>query len=62
LSMLSGVGAAAGAAMREYVQQAPARNTSEHADYVSYYGNELRNLVAERDAEIIQRHGYRFAA
>jgi hypothetical protein len=62
LSMLSGVGAAASAPMREFIEQAPARNTSEHADYASYFGNELRDLVAERDAEIIQRHGYRFAA
>jgi hypothetical protein len=59
-SMLSGVGAAPSAQMREYIQQAPPRNMSEHNDYQSYYGNELRDLVAERDAEIIQRHGYEF--
>jgi hypothetical protein len=61
LPMLSAVGAPVGASMREYILEAPARNVSEHSDYAEYYGEALRDLVAERDAEIIDRHAYRFA-
>ena len=61
LSMLEGVGTTVSVPMLDYIRSAPARNVSEHAEYASYYSNELRDLVAERDAEIIQRHGYQFA-
>lgn len=60
LPMLSSVGAPAGGAMRDYILDAPARNASDHADYSEYYGAALRDLVAERDAEIIERYAYRF--
>jgi hypothetical protein len=62
IPMLESVGQAVGEEMRTYVEHDAPRNTSNHADYVDYYGAALRDLVAERDAEIIARHGYRFAA
>lgn len=46
--------------MDEYVRKAPATNKSEHSAYTEYYGQALRDLVAERDAEIIARHGFEF--
>jgi hypothetical protein len=49
------------AAANDFILDAPSRNVSEHAPYVSYYDDELRDLVAERDKLIISRHGYRFA-
>jgi len=49
-------------AMHDFILDAPARNTSAHGAYVHFYSDELRNLVAERDQLIIERHGYRFGA
>jgi hypothetical protein len=46
--------------MREWIASAPAKNVSAHGKYVEYYGTELRDLVAERDADLIAAHGYRF--
>lgn len=60
LPMLDTVGQPVNAAMREYVRTAPATNKSEHAAYASYYGEALRDMVAERDAGIIRRHAFRF--
>jgi hypothetical protein len=60
LKMLTGAGQSVTGPMREWVAAAPARNVSAHGKYVDYYGTELRNLVAERDAKLIAAHGYRF--
>ena len=60
LAMLDSVGQPVSTAMRDYVLQERPRNVSEHAAYPTYYGEALRDLVAERDAEVISRHGYRF--
>jgi len=60
LPMLSAVGQPVSPEMQSFVEEAAPRNVSEHGDYTGYYGPALRDLVAERDAEIIQRHGYRF--
>ena len=46
--------------MRLYVENESPRNTSEHTAYTDYYNDGLRDLVGERDAEVITRHGYRF--
>lgn len=46
--------------MHEYLRIAPDTNKSEHAAYAEYYGPALRDLVAERDAELITRHGFEF--
>jgi len=60
LAMLTAVGEPVTAQMRAYVRDAPPSNTSEHEPYTTYYGAALRDLVAERDTEIISRHGFRF--
>jgi hypothetical protein len=46
--------------LRAYLTEAPASNTSEHAAYTKYYSDSLRDLVAERDADLIARFAYRF--
>jgi hypothetical protein len=61
IPMLERVGQTVSAQMRQYVADEAPRNTSNHTDYADYYGAALRDLVAERDAEVIARHGYRFA-
>ncbi len=58
--MLVSVGQSVGAAMRRYIAEEPPRNVSEHAEYASHYDASLRDLVAQRDALVIERHGYRF--
>ncbi|HYJ40772.1 MAG TPA: hypothetical protein VEW08_08280, partial [Steroidobacteraceae bacterium] len=60
LKMLTSTGLVISGPMREWIAAAPARNVSAHGRYVEYYGTELRDLVAERDAELIAAHGYRF--
>jgi hypothetical protein len=62
LPMLASVGQSIGDEMRLYVEKESPRNTSTHTQYTDYYSDALRDLVAERDAEIIGRHGYHFGA
>ena len=58
--ILSSAGEPVGEGLRSYLEGAPASNTSEHGDYSSYYSESLRDLVARRDAVLIDRFGYRF--
>lgn len=58
--LLSATGAQISPAATSYLAAAPAANTSAHAAYSEYYGQELRDLVTERDADVIARHGYQF--
>ena len=37
-------------------------NRSEHRPYTDYYDDDSRQLVAERDALLIERHGYAFGS
>jgi hypothetical protein len=46
--------------MSEFIAVAAPRNTSQHDRYAHYYTDELRELVAERDAEVIRNHDYTF--
>jgi hypothetical protein len=46
--------------LRAFVQSAPPLNASVHGDWRGYYDRELADLVAERDASMIERFGYRF--
>lgn len=46
--------------MREFIEHAPLRNAAPHARYTDYFDDDLRDLVALRDAPVIGRHGYRF--
>ncbi len=59
-SMLVAVGQPVSGAMRSYLDEAAARNTSEHAAYTEYYSAALRDRVALRDAELIRRYDFRF--
>lgn len=57
LDMLVAVGQPVSAPMRAYVRAAPAPRKIAYAER---YSGALEALVAERDAEVIARHGYRF--
>ena len=46
--------------LRRFIATEAPRNTSQHGNYTRYYSDSLRDLVAERDAEVIAAHGYRF--
>ena len=60
LPMLDFVGQPVSGEMRRYVEEESPRNISTHTDYTEYYSDALRDLVAQRDAEVIARHGYVF--
>ena len=62
LPMLESIGQPLTEEMRSHVAKESPSNTSTHTGYAEYYSDALRNLVAERDAEVIARHGYRFGA
>lgn len=62
IPMLDSVGQSVSEEMRIFVEKESPRNTSDHTAYTEYYDDSLRDLVAERDAEVIKRHGYRFGA
>jgi len=59
-SMLAATGYHANADMLHFIATAAPRNVTQHARYTDLYDKELRQLVAERDASVIERHGYRF--
>jgi len=46
--------------LRQGFTKTPPRNTSRHSHYSHYYNDNLRDLVATRDADIITRYGYTF--
>jgi hypothetical protein len=60
--MLARVGQPISDDMRRYVEDEAPRNSSNHTSYTDYYAPQVRDLVAERDAEVIARHGYRFGS
>ena len=60
VAFLERVGAPIGAELREFIGSAAPRNTSQHRDWREYYDRELAQLVAQRDASVIERFGYRF--
>jgi hypothetical protein len=62
LPMLASVGQLVGDDMRRYVEDEAPRNSSNHTAYADYYAPQVRDLVAERDAEVIALHGYRFGS
>jgi len=62
IPLLESVGQPVSRQMRAFVEHEAPRNTSTHAAYSEYYSAALRDLVAERDDEIIARYGYRFGA
>lgn len=48
--------------VRQGFAETPPRNTSRHSHYSRYYDDVLRDLVADRDADIIARYDYTFEA
>ncbi len=48
--------------MQGFIAAEAPRNASQHDVYARYYNDALRELVAARDAEVIERHGYVFGA
>lgn len=60
LPLVAATGETISDAAASHLAAAPALNTSVHPPYADYCGEELRDLVADRDGELIERHGYRF--
>lgn len=60
LGFLERSGVETSAELREFVLHANPRNTSAHGDWRGYYDRALAEFVAQRDAPIIDRFGYRF--
>lgn len=58
--MIESTGQALSREMREFIDHGEPRNVAHHARYTDCYDDALRDLVAERDAPVIARHGYRF--
>ena len=44
----------------DFIVDGAERNTSAHGPYTDFYSDELRDLVAEKDKLVIDRHAYRF--
>jgi hypothetical protein len=59
-NLLESVGEPVSAGLRTHLIEGPPTNTSVHGDYRDYYGDEVRDLVADHDAPVIERFGYRF--
>jgi hypothetical protein len=58
--MLEAVGEPVTDGLRQHLATAAPSNVSSHGPYAGYYQAELRERIAERDALVIQRYGYRF--
>jgi hypothetical protein len=59
-ALLAAVSQPADEAMLQFIVNENPHNASRHARYTEYYSPQLRDLVAERDAEVIEQHGYKF--
>ena len=58
--MLDAVGQPTDPSLREYIDTAPALNSSEHGACAEYYDSAAMMLVADRDRLVIERHDYEF--
>jgi hypothetical protein len=58
--MLGAVGETVTSSMRDYLEDAPAQNESGHRHYRDFYGDGLRQRIAQCDRALIESHGYRF--
>ena len=59
--LLESVGQQIDAPLRDYIDTAPALNSSQHGQHTEYYDSASMTLVAGRDRVVIDRHQYRFA-
>jgi hypothetical protein len=57
---LMAVGVDVTPSMQTWLARQPPINASAHAHYGGFYDPALRDLVAEKDADVIQRHGFSF--
>lgn len=48
--------------LTDFIDNAHPRNTSKHRSWREYYDDELAALVASRDHDVLQAHGYRLDA
>jgi hypothetical protein len=62
LDFLAKAGIDVTAPLREFIEQAAPRNASAHKAPREYFDDSLAALVAERDRDVIARHGYSFEA
>ena len=60
LRMLDAVGQPMSGPMRDYLAAAAPRNAAVHARVTEFYDDDLRYLVAERDARLIELYGFEF--
>lgn len=58
--LLGEVGQPIDQALRDYIDTAPALNSSEHGSQAEYYDSASMTLVAERDQLVVDRHKYAF--
>jgi hypothetical protein len=58
--VLESVGQPIDASLREYIDTAPALNSSQHGEHAEYYDSASMMLVTERDRLVIDRHEYVF--
>jgi hypothetical protein len=61
-AFLQAVGVLVTPPMQAWLRDSAPINPSTHAHYSGLYDEALRDLVARKDADVIQRHGYRFEA
>ena len=59
-SFLDSAGVETTPAMLAWLRDRPAVNVSAHDHYSAYYDEASRQLVANKDADIIRRHGFEF--
>jgi hypothetical protein len=43
-----------------FIKEAPRMNVSRHGPYKRYYNDDLRNMIEQLDAPVIERFGYQF--
>jgi hypothetical protein len=59
-NFLHGLEAPLPPALIDFIDQAQPRNASIHRSWREHYDDDLAELVALRDHDVVQRHGYRF--
>lgn len=60
LAIMQDLGVAEAEDMRTSFGDAPRINASRHSHYSRYYDDELRQLIAQRERELIERYDYAF--
>jgi len=61
LKLLPGLGRPLSIDEENYIRDSRKTNVTAHKQHCDYYDHELRDLVAEKESEIIERFGYTFS-